>query len=311
MTVKEIARRCGITRTPGFEEKLLAQFAVNTGLKCGHGCMYCSSSAMLRIQIRGLGLDPNEQNLCIVDPTTPERVVRDARRKRHRGLVQLYTLTDAWAPEAQKYDLGRQCLEALLAEPGWTVRILTKNVAVLNDFDVIEKHRDRVMVGTSITARPDKSGILSIIEPNASLIEHRIEALREARRRGLRAYAMFCPILPGIADSPAQIEQLVKLAVECRAEEIFVEPVDGRGRGLKLTQQALRLNGFHYEAACAESIRCKENWSWYVCQLVKNVQKIIRRLHDLRRLRFLLYPSALERQDLARIKQDDAGVIWL
>jgi len=311
MIVKKTTRKCGITRTPEFEKKHLAQFGANVGFKCGHGCTYCSSAATCRIQIRRLGLNPYDHTICIVDPTTPERIARDAHCKRQRGLVQLCTLVDAWAPEAQEYDLGRQCLEALLAEPGWAVRILTKNVAVLNDFDVIEKHKDRVIVGLSITATPDKSGIISIIEPNASSIEERIQALREAHRRGLRTYAMFCPILPGIADSPSQIEELVRLAVEFGAEEIYVEPVNARGRGLKLTQETLKLNGFHYEAACVESIRYKESWSWYVCQLAKNVQKSVRQSFNVKKLRFLLYPNDLELQDLARIRQDDAGVIWL
>lgn len=38
----------GISRTPEFEKKGLAQFAVNCGLKCGHGCTYCSTAAMIR-----------------------------------------------------------------------------------------------------------------------------------------------------------------------------------------------------------------------------------------------------------------------
>lgn len=39
-------------------------------------------------------------------------------------------MTDAWSPEAQEHDLGSRCLEAILAESAWMVRILTKNAAV-------------------------------------------------------------------------------------------------------------------------------------------------------------------------------------
>jgi hypothetical protein len=39
---------------------------------------------------------------------------------------------DAWSPEAQEHDLGRRCLAAILSQPGWTVRVLTKNDAVAN-----------------------------------------------------------------------------------------------------------------------------------------------------------------------------------
>jgi DNA repair photolyase len=155
----------GITRTKEFEKKGLASFAVNVGTKCGHGCLYCSTGAVLRMHrsFAEAGEDPFGFGYAIFDPTTPERVAEDVRRVRKRGLVQLCTLVDAWAPEAKEHNLGRQCLEAILAAPGWTIRILTKNAAVREDFDLVEKHRDRVLVGLSITSTPDKKDILRII----------------------------------------------------------------------------------------------------------------------------------------------------
>ena len=303
----------GIARTKGFEEKLLAQYAVNTGLKCGHLCTYCSTGTMIRTHeaFKELELSPFENNYALVDPDTPKRVSHDACRKRKRGLVQLCTLVDAWSPEAQKYDLGRRCLEAILPQPGWTVRILTKNTAVMKDFDVVEKYKSRILFGLSITSTPDKSNIMTVVEPNASCNSDRIDLLREAHKRGFRTFVMFCPLLPSIADSPAKIKELIGVAVDCGVEEIFVEAVNPRGCGLKLTQEALKSKGYHFEAAHIDSIRYKENWSWYATRLIKNIQKSVRQLYDIRKLRFLLYASRLESQDIARIKQDDAGVIWL
>ena len=83
--------RTGITRSREFERKHLACFAANCGLKCGHGCLYCSSGAVLRTHpaFRQLGENPFGHGYCIVDPTTPERVARDAARIRKRGLIQL------------------------------------------------------------------------------------------------------------------------------------------------------------------------------------------------------------------------------
>jgi len=273
----------------------------------------CSTGAMLRTHkaFKGLGLSPFDNDYAIVDPKTPRRVARDARIKQRRGLIQLCTIVNAWSPEAQQYDLGRKCLEAILAEPSWTVRILTKNAAVQKDFDLIEKYKNRVLVGLSITATSDKSDIIKVIEPNASPIEEGIEVLKEARTRGFRTYAIFCPILPGIADSPSQINKFIKLSVDLGAEEVFAEAVNTRGRGLILTQDALKSQGYHYEAARIESIRNRKKQSWYVTRLIKNIQKSVRQQYDICKLRFLLYPSKLELQDLAQIKQDDAGVIWL
>lgn len=305
--------RNGIARTRGFEKKRLAQFAVNCGLKCRHGCTYCSTGAVLRRHkaFKELGLSPFENNYAIVDPDTPARVARDAASKHERGLVELCTLVDAWSPEAQRYDLGRRCLEAILSEPGWTVRILTKNVGVAKDFDVIEKYKSRVLFGMSITAAPDKNMTMAAVEPHASLNSERISILREAHKRGFRTYAMFCPLLPEISDWSWQIHELISIAAECEAEEIFVEPVNLRGRALTLTNDALRNSGYLNEAVVLASLKDKKVWSEYARELILKVQQSVRRRYDISRLRFLLYPSRLTPADTVRIKKDDTGVIWL
>ena len=306
------AKLCsGISLTKAFEEKGLAQYAVNVGFKCGHACTYCSSDAMLRIQLSKFGIKGSNKDCCVVDPDTPTRVAQDAKNKRNRGLIQLCTTVDAWAPEAQEHELGRKCLNAILSEPDWTVRILTKNAAVIKDFDLIEKYRDRVIVGLSITSTPDKSDVIRVIEPNASTIEERMDALRQAHSRGLRTYGMLCPLLPGIADSPCQIDELVKYMVDCGVEEIFAEAVNPRGRGLIQTQQALEGAGFHDAAKRTENIRNRQAWSAYVVQLIKNVQQSVYKFYDISKLRFLQYPNGLKAKDMAEIKENDAGVVWL
>jgi len=249
--------QAGISRTHEFEKKGLATHAINVGTKCGHNCLYCSTGAVLRTHksFRVCGENPFGFGYAIVDPNTPKRVTRDARRIRKRGLVQLCTLTDAWAPEAQEHQLGCRCLEAILSQPDWTVRILTKNASVRDDFDLIEMYRDRVLVGLSITAPLGKSEAIQLIEPNASSIQDRILAMVEAAARGLHTYAMLCPLLPGIADLQEDIDELIKFAVDCRAEEIFAEPVNPRGPGLRLCQKALEENGHRDQADAIRHIR--------------------------------------------------------
>ena len=305
--------KSGINRTPEFEKKKLAAYSINVGIKCGHGCLYCSTGATLRTHklFRECSENPFGFGYAIVDPNIPEKVEKDAKRIKKRGLVQLCTTVDAWAPEAQEFDLGRKCLEAVLSQSGWTVRILTKNAAVLKDFDLIEKYKSRVLIGASITAMPDKQNVISLIEPYASPIEERMTVLREAHSRGFRTYAMFCPLLPGIADSPEQIDKLIQFATEIKAEEIFAEPVNARGPGLRLTQEALQKAGFENEAIAIGDIRNQKNWSRYTTELISNIQQSTHRFHDINKLRILLYPSRLAKEDLEKIRKDDAGVIWL
>ena len=152
---------------------------------------------------------------------------------------------------------------------------------------------------------------MKIIEPNASSIHERMLALAEASARGLRTYAMFCPLLPGIADSPEQIDQLVQFATDRQVEEIFVEPVNPRGSGLRDCQKALELWGYAKEAEAIRRIRNRANWSKYALNLLRNAQRSVRKYSDVNKLRFLLYPSRLLPEDLLVIRADDAGVVWL
>ena len=180
-----------------------------------------------------------------------------------------------------------------------------------DDFDVLRQHKGRVLFGMSITATPDKSKIMQVVEQNASPIKERMRVMRRAHRQGLRTYAMLCPLLPGIADSPRQIDRYVQFAESTGAEEIFAEAVNGRGRSIILTQEALQEAGYVKEAQSVEAIRRKKNCSAYALQLIKQLQRSVREHSDIRKLRFLLYPKTLSPEHVEQLRKDDKGVIWL
>ena len=202
-------------------------------------------------------------------------------------------------------------MEAILAQPGWTVRILTKNAAVARDFDFVKKHKDRVLVGISLTGTVGKEKIVAAIEPNASPISERMEAMREAHDLGLRTYGMLCPLIPGIANDSDEIDELVQFVKSCGAEEVFCEAVNARGPGLRLTEEALRGKGFAKAAEAVHAIRKAKHWSPYVVKLVADMQAAMRKHLSIDRLRYLLYPTGLSEADLASIHADDSGVVWL
>lgn len=303
----------GISRSKEFEKKRLAQFGLNVGVKCGHDCTYCSTGALLRNHdaFHDSGEDPFGFGYAIIDPRKPEMVAKEAAGKRKRGVVQLCTTVDAWDPAAQEHDLGRQCLEAVLAQPGWTVRILTKNAAVVEDFDIVKRHKDRVLVGLSLTGTTAKQEMIKQVEPNASTISERMTALKKARSMGLRTYGMLCPLLPGVSDEYGDVNELVEFVKGCGAEEIFAEAVNPRGRGLILTAEALRAAGYVTEAEAVDAVRRTPKHSAYTRRLIQNVQRATREHGISKRLRFLLYPSGLTGGDESTIRKDDAGVIWL
>lgn len=178
-------------------------------------------------------------------------------------------------------------------------------------FDLIERYRDRVLVGLSLTATEDKSHITSVTEPWASPISERMKALEEAHRRGLRTYGMLCPLLPGVSDSRPDVGWLVNFVLDCGAEEVFVEPVNGRGPCLGDTEKVIRAAGFRAEADALAAVRHKAGWSAYTTGLLRSVQDALKGRRSLHKLRFLLYPSSLTEEDESWIRSHSEGVKWL
>jgi len=303
----------GITATPEFAKKRLAEFGVTTGLACGHCCAYGFCRAIFRCHpaFSRLGLKPLDMGYAIVDPQSAIRVQRDARRKRQRGLIILGPTSDAWSPEARHFNLGRACAEAILGEPGWMLRVLTKNAAVQKDFDLFQRHRDLVLVGLSTTFLPSDSKAAKAVEPYASAPQERLDALMEAHRRGLRTYGMLCPLIAPFYETQEKVDQAFKAILPAEPEEIFAEVINPRGKGLILTANALRAGGLQTHADAVNGLRSQTIWSAEAARIIEMVVDAARRLYDLERLRVLVYPSRLTERDEQTLRQIPKGLIWL
>ncbi len=104
--------------------------------------------------IKGTSFKAFQAGIAVVDPDTPQRIAQQARQLKASDTVMFCTYTDGWSPEAQKFRLGRKCLQQVLSNSRCKVRILTKNVAVRDDFDLIQQYAGRIELSMSLTAPP-------------------------------------------------------------------------------------------------------------------------------------------------------------
>ena len=311
MEIKEVKRKASITRSNEFKKKKLATHALNVGLLCSHGCLYCSTPAMMRTQtkifnhIKGSSFKAFQAGVAVVDPHTPERVALTARRLKPSDTVMFCTYTDGWSPEAQKFQLGRKCLQEVLTTSSCKVRILTKNAAVRDDFDLMQQYADRIELSLSLTAPPSKNNIMKILEPNASPIESRIEALQTAKRMGIPIYGILCPCLPGVADTSAAFGELLDIMLSLEPTAIWTEPVNPRGPGLRNCAERLVRHGLNHEADQFNAIRNRQTYTKYVYHFIETATTEAKRRNCLDKFNILVYDSG---QDF---KGDDRAVIWL
>ena len=186
-------------------------YAVNPYLGCSHSCAYCYARFMRRMG------HPGEEWGSFVDAKVNaiEKIRKEAA-KNPRGRVLLSSVTDAYQPLERKYRLTRGCLEVLL-EYGYRIDILTKNILVLRDLDIIKRF-DEVEVGFTITSLDD--GVRRAFEPNASSIQSRLEALQKLSDEGVPTYVFLGPMLPYLSEE--YLEELLNLLTD-RVNRLLVD----------------------------------------------------------------------------------------
>ena len=163
-------------------------YCVNPYVGCGHGCRYCYARFMMRFTHH---TEPWGQfvDVKINAPFLLQKKLKRAKK----GVIMLSSVTDAYQPLEKKYQLTRQCLEAILP-CRFPIDILTKSALILRDLSLIKQFGEEAEVGFSIAT--DDVKLAHTFEPHAATIDERIEALGEFHKAGVSTYAFIGPILP-------------------------------------------------------------------------------------------------------------------
>jgi DNA repair photolyase len=110
-----------------------------------------------------------------------------------------------------------EILEALLAAET-PVSVLTKSPLVMRDVELFERFREaglRVSVNLSVPTLDERAWRAT--EPHTPSPAARLDAVAELRRRGIDSGILIAPLMPGINDSPEQVEPIVARAREADA----------------------------------------------------------------------------------------------
>jgi DNA repair photolyase len=154
----------------------------------------------------------------VVKVNVPELVRAElARPSWGKDLVALGTNTDPYQWCESKYRMLPEILEALLAART-PVSVLTKSPLVMRDIEIFERFRDaglRVSVNLSVPTLDEKAWRLT--EPHTPSPSARLDAVAELRKRGIDSGILIAPLMPGINDSPDQVEPIVTRAREAGA----------------------------------------------------------------------------------------------
>jgi DNA repair photolyase len=153
----------------------------------------------------------------VVKVNTPEVARAELMRPRWtREHVALGTNTDPYQWVEKKYELLPGVWEAM-RDSRTPCSVLTKSPLLLRDIELF-KQIPSFAANLSIPTLDEKAWRAS--EPHTPHPRKRIEAVAELNRAGIPTGVLIAPLMPGINDSPEQVEEILELCAEAGAVSI-------------------------------------------------------------------------------------------
>ncbi len=185
-------------------------YAFNPYLGCLHGCRYCYA-----IDMSPSEASSNWGRTVFVRKNIITLLEREARTYK-RGIVGMSTITDPYQSVEMKFRIMPKAIE-ILSRNGFYVTIQTKSPLILKDIEILEKYRNNLDVGLTVTTI-DRN-VASLLEPYAPDPVKRLNALKKLTQRKIKTWLYLGPIVRGLNDN---IEDIKKIVEFCAANGIRI-----------------------------------------------------------------------------------------
>jgi DNA repair photolyase len=147
----------------------------------------------------------------------PELLRRELSGRRwKRETVAFGTATDPYQPIEGTYRLTRRCLEAF-RDFKTPVGLITKGTMVFRDIDVLVELSRLAKTTVCFSIPTIDETVWAKTEPGTPPPQKRLKVLKALVDAGIEAGVGMAPVLPGLSDSPAQLEATVAAAADAGA----------------------------------------------------------------------------------------------
>lgn len=197
-------------------EGMSFRWSLNPYQGCAHGCHYCYARRYHAYR----QLDPSSQFASeLYVKTNVAAVLRqELRRPSWVGdQVAIGTATDPYQPIEGRYRLTRACLLAL-ANHDNPASLVTKGTLIVRDTDILSTMAAGNGISVVFSLTTLDTDLWQRLEPGTPPPLQRLRAMQRLVAAGVRAGVLLAPILPGITDGPASLEQLVATAADHGAQ---------------------------------------------------------------------------------------------
>jgi DNA repair photolyase len=148
----------------------------------------------------------------MVKTNLPELLRHELSRSgwRHET-VAVGTATDPYQPIEGKYRITRRCLE-VFADSYTPVGLVTKGTMAVRDVDVLAELSNRAGCTVCFSVTTLDRDTWSRLEPGTPPPRQRLRAVERLVARGVNAGVLLAPVVPGITDGRANLEEVAREA---------------------------------------------------------------------------------------------------
>jgi DNA repair photolyase len=217
LPAKSLLNRCTSGRGMPFT------WTINPYRGCEFGCQYCY--ARYTHEFMELRDGREFEQKIYVKQHTSELLRRDLKKVKGGEGIALGTATDPYQPAERRYEVTRGILEEFSRHRGFELGIVTKSNLIIRDIELLREVSRNNTLSIHITITTLDVELARILEPRAPRPDLRMDAVRQLSEAGISVGVSCSPVLPGITDSPADLEAVVRSAAAAGARHIFGGPL--------------------------------------------------------------------------------------
>jgi DNA repair photolyase len=216
LPVRSLLNRCTGARMP-------FTWTINPYRGCEFACKYCYARYTHEFMELRDGIDFERK--IYVKQHAADLLRQELRQVKPGEEIAIGTATDPYQPAERRFQITRTILQELARHEGLELGIVTKSNLVLRDVDVLRlvSRNNRLVINLTITTL--NADLARILEPRAPRPDLRLEAVSKLNQAGINTGVICAPVLPGITDSPCDLEALVRAAAQAGGKHIFANPL--------------------------------------------------------------------------------------
>ncbi len=212
LPARALLNRCVSKRVP-FE------WTINPYRGCEFACKYCYARYTHEFMEMRNGVDFERK--IYVKQQTAWLLRQELKRVKRGEQIAIGTATDPYQPAERRFEITRSILQELALHHGLQVGIVTKSDLVVRDIELLREVAKNNTLYINVTVTTVNTRLARILEPRAPRPDLRLKAVERLVQAGLNAGVICSPVLPGITDSAAALEKVVRGAKDAGAKYVY------------------------------------------------------------------------------------------